>query len=340
MAQVASEPATAGMPGAPQAGEPSQEVIGRTPWELFWRRLKRDKVAIAGGAAVVVIIALALFGAPLSEAITGHGVEEKFVYEMTNEFGQPKGPTFSAPLTPEQGGTTFVFGADGLGRDVMVRILYGARTSLLVALIATVVELFIGIALGLVSGFYRGKVDTFISRVSDVVLTLPVLLLAIGIGFACGTTKEGCLNGLIKPGVLLVAMIIGLFSWPYISRIIRGQVLSLREKEFVESARALGASNGRIVVREILPNVVAPIIVYTTLIIPTNVLFEAALTFLGVGVPRDVPSWGQMLEDASGTFVRTPWLMLFPGLFLFITTLGFNLLGDGLRDAFDPRTSA
>jgi peptide/nickel transport system permease protein len=184
-------------------------------------------------------------------------------------------------------------------------------------------------------------VDTFISRTIDVVLSLPVLLLALGLVSACGTTRQGCgvLFFRITPGLWLVSYVIGLFSWPYIARIVRGQTLSLREKEFVEAARSLGASNLRIVMREILPNVAAPIIVYTTLIIPNNVLFEAALSFLGIGVPQTTPSWGRMLSEASTSFTYAPWMMIFPGLFLFLTTLAFNLVGDGLRDAFDPRTS-
>ena len=164
-------------------------------------------------------------------------------------------------------------------------MLYGARTSLVIAFFATGMALVIGVVLGMVAGFYRGKVDTLISRTTDVVLSLPILLLALGLASACGASKEGCLGGLIKPGLLLVSLIIGLFSWPYIASIIRGQVLSLREKEFVEASRSLGSSNFRIIMREILPNVAAPIIVFTTLIIPSNILFEAGLSFLGVGVP-------------------------------------------------------
>jgi peptide/nickel transport system permease protein len=217
--------------------------------------------------------------------------------------------------------------------------MYGARTSLVIAFFATGLALVIGVVLGLIAGFYRGKVDTVISRTTDVVLSLPILLLALGLASACGTSKQGCLGGLIKPGLMLVSLIIGLFSWPYIARIIRGQVLSLREKEFVEASRSLGSSNMRIVMREILPNVAAPIIVFTTLIIPSNILFEAGLSFLGVGVPDTTPSWGAMLASAGDAFTYAPWLMIFPGLFLFMTTLAFNLVGDGLRDALDPRTS-
>ena len=184
-----------------------------------------------------------------------------------------------------------------------------------------------------------GKVDTFISRLIDVVLSLPVLLLALGLVSACGLSDTGCLGGLIKPGLLLVAYVIGLFSWPYIARIVRGQVLSLREKEFVEAARAQGATNLRIMSKEVLPNIVAPIIVYTTLIIPSNILFEATLSFLGIGVPPTTPSWGAQISDASSIFQVAWWAMLFPGLFLFGTTIAFNLVGDGMRDALDPKSA-
>ncbi|HEX6230375.1 MAG TPA: ABC transporter permease [Actinomycetota bacterium] len=302
-------------------------MLGRSPWELFWRRFRKDKFALAGALVVVIMIALALTAPLIADNLVHHGPNELFLDEMTDIYGIPKGPN-----------AQFWFGADTAGRDLFVRVLYGARTSLFVALFATGVAVGIGVVLGLLAGFYRGKVDTVISRAVDVVLSLPVLLLALGLVAACGATKQGCLGGLLKPGLLLVSYVIGLFSWPYIARIVRGQVLSLREKEFVESARAMGASDLRIMAREILPNVLAPIIVYTSLIIPTNVLFEAALSFLGVGVPVNTPSWGQMISQASTTFTYAWWMMIFPGLFLFTTTLAFNLLGDGLRDAFDPRT--
>ncbi|HEX5947980.1 MAG TPA: ABC transporter permease, partial [Actinomycetota bacterium] len=162
----------------------------------------------------------------------------------------------------------------------------------------------------------------------------------LGLVSACGLSASGCLFGLIQPGLLLVSYIIALFTWPYIARIVRGQVLSLREKEFVEAARAQGAGESRTIFREILPNVTAPIIVYTTLIIPSNILFEAGLSFLGIGVKPGTASWGKMLADAGGgIFTVAWWMMLFPGLFLFLTTLAFNLVGDGLRDALDPKTA-
>jgi peptide/nickel transport system permease protein len=246
---------------------------------------------------------------------------------MLDDFGLPKGPN-----------RDFLLGADLSGRDVLVRILYGARASLEVALVATFFAVVIGTIVGIVGGYFRGFTDTLVSRVIDIILALPLLLFAIGIVAACGSSREGCLGGYIEPGKRLVIFVIALFSWPYIARIIRGSVLSIREKEFIEASRSLGASNVRIMSRDVLPNLVAPIIIYTTLLIPSNILFEAALSFLGLGLPPSEPSWGQMLSDASGAFDVAWWIMLFPGLFLIATVLAFNLLGDGLRDALDPRT--
>jgi peptide/nickel transport system permease protein len=301
-------------------------VAGKTPWQLFWARFKKDKAALLGLALVIILLVLALI-APLFVRITGHGPNELFSREMTDEFGLPKGPNGD-----------FWFGADRPGRDVFVRVIYGARTSLLVALVATGVAVFVGVILGTIAGYFGGKIDTLISRTIDVILSMPILLFAIGIAAACGATASGCLGGLIKPGLGVVIFIIALFSWPYIARIVRGNTLSIREKEFIEAARSLGAGNVRIMFREVLPNLVAPIIVYATLIIPNNILFEAALSFLGLGVPQTTPSWGRMLSDAAPIFDVAWWLMVFPGAFLIATTLAFNLLGDGLRDAFDPRS--
>jgi peptide/nickel transport system permease protein len=215
-------------------------------------------------------------------------------------------------------------------------VLYGARVSLEVAIIATALSMLIGTVVGLLAGFYRGVVDTILSRLIDVLLAFPILLLALGIAAAC-SLGNGCLGGVIKPGLGVVIFVIAFVNWTYIGRIIRGQVLSLREKEFVEAARALGASNTRIMFREILPNLVAPMIVYATLVIPQNILLEAALSFLGVGVQPPNSSWGQMLADATGIFDTAWWYMVFPGAALLLTVLAFNLLGDGLQDALNPR---
>jgi peptide/nickel transport system permease protein len=281
-----------------------------------------------GAVVIAILLLLAIFAGVISHDIVGHGPNT--VYDnMTDEYGIPKGPNSS-----------FWFGGDASGRDLFVRVIYGARTSLMVAGIATTISMTIGVAVGVIAGYYRGFVDTIVMRLSDVVLALPQLLLAIGIASACGSSPQGCLNGAIQPGLGVVIFVISAFTWPYIARIVRSTTLSLREKEFVEAARSLGASNTRIIVREILPNLVAPITIWATLLIPTNILFEAALSFLGLGVPIDTPSWGQALSNAanSGLYKDAPWLMIFPGIFLVLTTLAFNLLGDGLRDALDPRS--
>jgi ABC-type dipeptide/oligopeptide/nickel transport system permease subunit len=231
-----------------------------------------------------------------------------------------------------------LFGVDKEYRDVFARVLYGARVSLEVALIATGLSMVIGVTLGMVAGYFRGWVDMAISRLIDVLLAFPILLLAIGLAAACKLGK-GCLGGLLQPGLTVVIAVIAFVNWTYIGRIIRGQVLSLREKEFIEAARSLGASNGRILFREILPNLVAPIIVYSSLIIPQNVLFESALSYLGVGVQFPKASWGAMLADASSIFDTAWWYMVFPGAALLLTVLAFNLLGDGLQDALNPRAN-
>ena len=322
-----------------QVSAAGEQVEGRTPWQLFWRRFRRDKFAIAGFIFIIIMAVIAVSAPFISNSLVHRGPNDLFIYETLDEYGLPIGPTFESIEVEGQARPGFWFGADQAGRDLFVRVIYGARTSLFVALVATGLAVVIGVTIGMIAGFYRGKIDTFLMRVADVVLSLPILLLALGLVAACGLNKQGCLGGVLKPGLLLVSYIIALFTWPYIARIVRGQVFSLREKEFIEAARAQGASNVRIMTREILPNVVAPIIVYTTLIIPNNILFEAALSFLGVGVPPTTPSWGRMLSEAAGIFTAAWWMMFFPGLFLFMTTFAFNLAGDGLRDALDPKTA-
>jgi peptide/nickel transport system permease protein len=300
-------------------------IEGKSPRQLFWARFKTDKTAVGSLVFIVVLVLLAIFAGVIARHVVGHEPNELF-RDQLDEFGLPTGPNGD-----------FWFGTDQSGRDVFVRILYGARTSLLVAIVATGIAMVIGVVLGIISGYVRGYTDTVIARAIDLILAMPLLLFAIGIVAACGASKEGCLGGLVHPGRDLVIFVIALFSWPYIARIIRGVTLSLREKEFVEASRSLGASNVRTMSREVLPNLIAPIIIYTTLLIPSNILFEAALSFLGLGVPQTTPSWGQMLSAGSSVFEVAWWLMLFPGLFLVATVLAFNLLGDGLRDALDPR---
>jgi peptide/nickel transport system permease protein len=280
-----------------------------------------------------VLVLIAIFGGPIATALTHHKENQTF-YNGLNDFGSPLSPRLHTP------DGAFIFGFDSAGRDLFVRVMYGARTSMLVGVVASGIAVFVGLVVGLIAGYYGGWTDTALSRISDVMLAVPQLVIAIGIVAACGTTVKGCAGGLIQPGLNVVILVIALFSWPYVARIVRGFTLSLREREFVEAARSLGASNLRIVRKEILPNLVGPIIVYATLLIPTNILFEAALSFLGLGVPPDQASWGQILSDAPNyvnNYNFAWWYMVFPGVFLVITTLSFNLLGDGLRDALDVR---
>jgi peptide/nickel transport system permease protein len=303
------------------------EVVGRSPRELFWLRFKQDKAALIGGAVIVGLIFLAIFGGPLAERITGHSQNQPYTDTMTDDFGLPLGPN-----------SKFWFGADAAGRDLFVRTMYGARTSLIVGIVASGIAVTLGTVIGLLAGFFGRWADTTLSRGADVMLAVPQLLISIGIVAACSTTKEGCVHGLIQPGLRIVIAVIVLFSWPYVARVVRGVTLSLKEKEFVEASRSVGAGSLRIIGGDILPNLIAPVIVLATLLVPQSILFEAALSYLGLGVPPDQASWGQILADASGLYDVAWWLMLFPGAFLVITTLSFNLLGDGLRDALDVRT--
>jgi peptide/nickel transport system permease protein len=243
---------------------------------------------------------------------------------LTNYYGGPLGPSWAHP-----------FGVDKLGEDVMSRVIYGARVSLEVGIIGTLVSTVIGVTLGMLAGFYRGWVDTLLARTMDVFLSIPILFLGLGIGAACAV--RGCVAGLIQPGLGVIIFLIAIATWPFQARIVRGLVLSLREQEFIEASRALGASDMRLMFREILPNLSAPIIVYATLQIPLNILFEAALSYLGIGIRPPTPSWGQMIADATPIFNTAWWYMVFPGAALLVTVLAFNLLGDGLRDALNPR---
>ena len=301
-----------------------RKITARSPLQLFWRRFRRDKVAMAALAFIILLVLVAIF-APLIVKVLGAPEPNVQDPNALDDFGLPAGPS-----------ADHVFGVDQIGRDVFARTIYGARISLLVALIATAMIVAIGTVLGMVAGFYRGAIDTVLSRSMDVMLAFPVLLLALGLGAAC-SFGGGCLGGLIQPGLPVVIFVIVLAQWPYFARIIRGQVLSLREKEFIEAARSLGASNRRIIFREILPNLLAPIIVYTTLIIPTNILFEAALSFLGVGVQPPTATWGAMIAEATNIFDIAWWFMLAPGIALVLTVLAFNLVGDGLQDALNPK---
>jgi peptide/nickel transport system permease protein len=301
-------------------------VAARSPLQLFWRRFKKDKVALAAGVFILALILVAIFAEPLRKLV---GAPPPNLQQTTalDDFGLPKGPS-----------SAHLFGVDQIGRDVFSRTLAGAQVSLKVAFIGTGLSVILGVTMGMIAGYYRSWIDTLISRGVDILLAFPVLLLGLGLASAC-SGKDGCLGGKLQPGLSVVITIIVIANSPYVARIVRGQVLSLREKEFVEAARSLGASNMRIIFRELLPNLVAPIIVYTTLFIPANILLEAALSFLGVGVQPPQASWGKMLADATQIFNSAWWYMLAPGCALLLTVLAFNLVGDGMQDALNPKGS-
>ena len=322
--------ATPGADSSSQHAEPEavaqatggKVIEGRSLGQIAWMRLKRDKVAIAGACIVLFLILVAILAGVLTK-INGHPPITFYSDQIDpNTGGLPKG---------RFGGISseFWFGVEpGTGRDLFSRIVHGARVSLLIAFAATAVAVTTGAVLGVTAGYFGGKIDRFISSVMDILLAFPLLVFAIALVAVLPRTI---------PRNLVLVVIIGGFSWPYIGRIVRGQTLSLREKEFVEAARSVGASDAHIVFRELLPNLVAPIIVYSSLIIPSNILFEAALSFLGVGVNPPTPTWGNMLSDAIPWYRADPTFMIIPGVALFVTVLAFNLFGDGLRDALDPR---
>jgi peptide/nickel transport system permease protein len=306
------------------------KIEGRSLGQIAWRRLKRDKIAIAGFSFLLFLILVAIF-APLIV---------KFLGSPPNQFHQALIDTEGGTLMPKgaYGGMSWdhLMGLEPVnGRDIFSRVIYGSRISLLIAFFATLLSVTIGTTMGVIAGFFGGWVDAAISRLMDMFLAFPLLVFAIALAGVFPDSAFGLRGNTLR--IVLLVFIIGFFNWPYIGRIVRGQTLSLRNREFVDAARSLGARRPYILITELLPNLVAPILVYATLLIPTNILFEAALSFLGVGVRPPTATWGGMLSDAV-TFYTTPHFMLWPGLAIFATVLAFNLFGDGLRDALDPRT--
>ena len=310
-------------PFAQPPADGGERAFGRSPAQLFWRRFRRDRVAVAALAVVVALVLVALLAPLLLKLVGAPGPNARDTSAL-DDFGAPTGPS-----------SAHLFGVDDFGRDVFARTVYGARVSLLVGLAGTAIAALLGTLLGLLAGWSRGWVDTLLVGLVDVMLAFPVLLLGLGIASAC-TLGDGCAGGLIAPGLRTVLLVVAAIGWTVIARVVRGQVLSLRERDFVDAARVGGASEWRIVSREIVPNLLPTVIVYSSLMIPQTIMFEAALSFLGVGVSPSTPSWGSMLADAAPNFDTQWWYMLFPGLALLVTVMAFNLLGDGVQDALDP----
>jgi peptide/nickel transport system permease protein len=329
------------IPGEPPlpTGVPASQIQGRSPWYLAWLRLRRNKVALVCGGMFVLIVLFCL-GAPLwAEHVAHTGPNENHITDKVLINGEPTNvvATDGTPIGPGLHGQ-FLFGADQNGRDVMVRLLYGGRTSIYIGVVAALVTTVFAVLVGLLCGYYRGWIDAILSRVMDVVWAFPVLLLGIALGTALA------LGGL-KIGAIVVAgdslwipiLIIGLVYVPYMARPIRGEILALREKEFVEAAVAQGKGSLRIMFSELLPNVVSTIIVFFTLNIANNMLLESSLSFLGAGVRAPNASWGTMIADGYQTIYTAPHLTIVPGLLIVLTVLSLNVFGDGLRDALDPR---
>ncbi len=329
--EVAAEAADTGaLLGSDDSGD--AEIQGRSLLQLAWRRLRRDKAAVAGAVIIVIVLIVAVFG-PLINDILGNQPNHYNSNLISGDTSLPFKPFGGAsPAHP--------LGVEPVnGRDVLSRIIAGTRVSMMISMLSMIFSLVFGMVVGIAAGYFRGAIDTVLSRLMDLLLAFPVLLFSIALLGIFNSAKSflGLTGSMLNYSVLI--FVIGFFGFPYLGRIVRGQVISIREREFVDAARSIGASNWRIVSREILPNLVGPVLVWMTLTIPNYILAEAGLSFLGVGIQPPTASWGQMLSTAGGWFQLDPTYLLWPGITLFIVVLAFNLFGDGLRDALDPRSN-
>ena len=323
-----------------EGGISGGDVKARGYWEQVWRRFRRDRVALASIVFLIFVVLVCYPGAIIAENIIGHSPDDQFSDGIDDGF-VPVGP-WSTVYNPYTGGEDILVlgAADTLGRDEFLRLLYGGRVSLQVAVLATIGAMFIGTILGAAAGYFRGTIDTVISRLTEITMAFPALLFIIAMASTVGSRLDNItFGGVLGRGVLTLVLVFWVFGWFFPARIIRAKVLSLREKEFVEAALMTGASDWRIIRSHLMPHLIAPIIVYSTLVVAGYILAEAALSFLGVGIKLPTASWGNLLSSAPEFYTSQPWLMLWPGLAVVFTTLAFNLLGDGLRDAFDPRST-
>ena len=330
------------------AGESAKEISGRSPWRLAGRRLVRNRLAMASLALFVLIVVVSLLAPfyathlaktdPFTSNVTGTTVVDGKEVDVVQEGGSglglgevPIGPTWQ---------WNYMIGADNQGRDVMARVLYGGRASLQIGVASAVICTVIALALALLSGFFRGWTDSVLSRIMDLIWAFPVYLLAISLATVLLTKAGGLQWGpvTINPSSLWVpTWIIAVVYIPYVYRPLRGQVLSVREKEYVEASVSQGASNLRLMFAEILPNVISTAIVLLPLMIATTILTEAALSFLGIGVQAPQASWGTIIDDGQNLLYTRPLVAIVPGIFIVLTVLSLNVLGDGVRDALDPR---
>ena len=282
---------------------------------LIWRRLRRDRVAMFGAVLVGLLILVALF-APL---LAPHDPAEQFRDGLT-----PDGQPVSGTLFSKSSGTPFPLGTDANGRDLLSRIVYGSQVSLLVGVLANLLAVLLGLIIGMTAGYLGGWVESLLMRFTDIMMAFPTLLLAM------------TLVAILKPSLWIIIVVIGLVYWTWIARVVYGQVVAMREREFVIASRALGGNRRFVILHHILPQLIPTIIVWGTLGIATNVMLEASLSYLGIGVQPPTPSWGGMIQQGQSYYRAAPWLVVYPGLAIMVTVFAFNLLGDGLRDAFDP----
>ena len=342
---MATEPATETTLQGPAAWEQQAEkerIHGLGPWKLGLRRLRRNKVALLFGL-VFVLLVVACAAAPVwADRVAKTTATANHLSDVIKVDGKDKNVVGldGVPIGPQwlKADGKFFLGADRNGRDIMVRLLYGGRNSLMIGIVAAVITTLLSIVLGIVSGYFRGPTDTVIRALLDIMWSFPVIILgtALGVALALGGLKIGPIH-IAGDSLTIPVLIIGLVYVPYMARPVRGQVLSLREKEFVEAARAQGAGPIRIMFTEVLPNLASTIVVFFTLLIANAILLESALSFLGAGVQPPNPSWGTMLADGIKLLITSPHLTVAPGLMLVATVLSLNVFGDGVRDALDPR---
>jgi len=288
----------------------------RSLWGDAWYRLVRNKASVAGMIIILAFFLIAIFAGAISKQ---------------NPLEVHSGTDYLPPVWVEKGingkhsSPDYLLGTDTLGRDLLSRLIYGSRVSLVIGVLANGFALVLGVVFGLTAGYFRGWVETVLMRMTDVMMAFPIYLFAIA------------LVSVLKPSLWILVLVIGIVYWTPMTRVIHGEVLSIREKEFVDAARLTGCTNARLLYRHILPHLVAPIIVYISLGIATTILFESTLSYIGLGVQPPTPSWGQMISEGQPYYLSAPHLVLYPGLMIMITVLAFNLVGDGLRDAFDPQ---
>jgi peptide/nickel transport system permease protein len=312
---------------------PVADVVGRSPGQLAWARLRRDRVALVSGATLVFFLLVAA-AAPLIEMVYGVGPYEQFQDRLRGSDGLPLG--YAGGISGEHW-----FGLEPrLGRDIFIRLVYGIRTSLFIALVAALVTSVIGVTLGIVAGYLGGWVDAVISWITDFALALPFLIFALAVMPTVVLRFYGPRED--TPTWFRVAVVIAIFAafgWTSTARLVRGQVISLREREFVEAAKASGAGLGHMLFRQLLPNIWAPILVSLSLAVPAYVTGEAALSFLGIGITDPTPDFGAMIFQSIAYLQGDPAFVFFPGIAIFVLVLAFNLFGDALRDALDPKSS-